>query len=105
MLRHYKQKEGRAKDAVRKWPERPTIRDYSWEPESPPPSPLEETALPPPPAAAFCCFSRASRMRALREIRTLCPSLERTFTSTWPPSFSSSKTTQMRCSEISLMLC
>src|SRR5437879_5785379 len=76
---------------------------YSCEPESPPPSPLEEPGLPPPPAAAFCCFSRASRIRALRERRTLLPSMERTLTRTWSPSLSSSRTSRMRCSEISLM--
>ncbi len=61
-------------------------KGYSWEPESPPgpPSLPEPPGLcePPLPAAAFCCFSRASLMRALRERRTLLPSIERTLTRT-----------------------
>src|SRR5580658_4025034 len=74
---------------------------YSWLPESPPePSPPVGPWWLPPVAAAFCCFSRASLIRALRERRTLLPSMERTFTRTWSPSFSSSRTSRMRCSEI-----
>jgi hypothetical protein len=39
--------------------------------------------VPPPPAASFfACFSRASRINALRDRRTLFPSIESTFTST-----------------------
>src|SRR5438552_15746291 len=72
------------------------LKGYSWEPESPLlPSPLEEPGLPPPPAAAFCCFSLASRIKALRDRRTLLPSMERTLTRTWSPSFSSSRTSLM----------
>src|SRR5205807_1179819 len=48
-------------------------------------------------------FSRASLSSAFRERRILLPSMESTFTRTWSPSFSSSRTSRMRCSEISLM--
>src|SRR6266581_1157557 len=53
--------------------------------------------------ASFRCFSRCSRRMALRERRILLPSMAKTFTSTWSPSFSSSRTSRMRCSAISLM--
>jgi len=63
------QREGRAK--ARPYNERLKIIRGA---ESPLwPSPLEEPGLPPPRQRAFCCFSRASRMRALRDRRTLLP--------------------------------
>src|SRR5260370_23745989 len=107
-------KEGRAKARPYTNPSNSTPRKaapteterngYSWEAESPPEAPSEEAGLwVAPPAAALCCFSRASRMSALRERRTLLPSMERTLTRTWSPSFSSSGTSRMRCSGIFLM--
>src|SRR5437016_12548853 len=87
--------EGRTEVALTQVGKEKELKSYSWEPESPLLlSPLEEPGLPPP-AAAFCCFSRASRMRAVRERRTLLRSVERTFTRTWSPSFNSSRTSRM----------
>src|SRR5437879_7130643 len=73
-------KRGRPKPATTQTVAGEDLKDYSRGPESPLLlSLLEEPRLPPPPAAAFCCFSRASRMRALRVTRTLLPSIRRTF--------------------------
>ena len=43
---------------------------------------LDYSEDPPPAASFFCCFSRASLSKALRERRILLPSIERTFTRT-----------------------
>src|SRR5262245_48398998 len=65
---------------------------------------LSYSVAPPAPAASFFwAFSRASLMSALRDRRILLPSMESTLTNTWSPSFSSSRASRMRCSEISLM--